>query len=157
MQKILIIVLSIIFLSSCSSKQEQQDDYVVEKDSVQYNSTYTIPTTSPTYENNANESSPQSQIQQNVPNSSTVSDGDGYTFGYNMGVIAGQNNDPYNPYLPNTSNYPMAYRQAYCRGYDAGYQEGQSSAGRPSYYVNTGEDDSYEDEGEVYYYEEDDY
>lgn len=156
MKNLLIIAVSIILLTSCGSTAKPQEEATDIEESAQCNPTY--PSSSPSaYDNSTNDSGIQSNIQQTESNASNVSDGDGYQFGYNMGVIAGQNNDPYNPYLPNTSSYPMAYRQAYCRGYDAGYQDGQTSAGRPSYYVNTGEEDVYDDGGDVYYYEDDDY
>lgn len=80
--------------------------------------------------------------------------GGGYQYGYDMGYIAGESNMEYNPYLPNTAYYPMAYRQEYCRGYDAGYQDGQQAAGRPSDHVNTGDE---LEEIYIEYYDDEDY
>ena len=159
MQKLIIFLFTIFILSSCSSKEKQDIDTHVVEDSVENTSVY-APTTAPNYTTPTYESSNQTTNQQTNSTSSEVDDNNGYQFGYDIGYIAGQNNDVYNPYLPNTSSFPMAYRQAYCQGYDAGYQKGQESAGRPSYYVNTGDgdyEDYEEDAGEVYYYEDDDY
>lgn len=150
MQKLLIIITAIYFLTSCGSKEKQDTDATVVEESVENTSTYT-PTTSSHHTNPTIESINQNTNQQTSSTTTEFSSDNGYRFGYDMGYIAGQNNYEYNPYLPNTSNYPMTYRQAYFQGYDVGYQKGQEVAGHSSYYVNTGD----EDDSEIYYYEDD--
>lgn len=103
MQKLFISLSTIFILSSCSSKEKQDIGTPVVENSVENTSVY-APTTSPNYTNTTYENSNQTANQQTNSTSSEVDDNNGYQFGYDIGYIAGQNNDVYNPYLPNTAS-----------------------------------------------------
>lgn len=144
MKKLSLILGICLMLISCSSKNNESNK---------------IPSTEPV-QNKAtsstsaeeNESAPAKQSVNTTPNhpSDNLGYDNGYKFGYDMGFIAAQNNDEYNPYLPvgpNVCNYSQEYRRAYAMGYSDGYTKGEQS----SQVIYS------DDEDEVYYeFEEDD-
>lgn len=137
---------------SCSSKDSTSENAVNAVENTEFapvkSSSYT-PSESYNSGSEVSTSDNTSSRNENIN-----ANGGGYKYGYDMGYIAGESNMEYNPYLPNTASYPMAYRQEYCRGYDVGYQAGQQAAGQPSYHVNTGDEPE-----EIYieYYDVEDY
>lgn len=158
MLKYILPILIVCAICSCGSK-----DSVSENNANAVENTEFTPVESSSYPQSdsynsgsevANPINTSSRDENANSNSNANAYGGGYQYGYDMGYMAGESNMEYNPYLPNTAYYPMAYRQEYCRGYDAGYQDGQQAAGRPSDHVNTGDE---LEEIYIEYYDDEDY
>lgn len=150
MLKYILSILILCAVYSCGSKGSTSENNINAVEDREF-----TPVESPSYPQSDSYNS-SSEVTNPVKTSSEEEkeNGDGYKYGYNRGYIAGESNQEYNPFLPNTAHHPMAYRQEYCRGYDAGYQAGQQAAGRPSFHVNTGDEP---EETYLEYYDDEEY
>lgn len=143
-------ILALCTLYSCGSNNNETETAPVRaEESVQFD------TPAPQAESSLPLSEPTPVTESSGAQTSQPIQGynEGYRFGYDMGVMAGQENMEYNPYLPvgpNTSSYSSDYRRGYAQGYSAGYENGQQTTHQGIY---AEEDDGYES----YEYDEEDY
>ena len=155
MLKYILPILIVCAVCSCGSKDSTSENNVNAVENTEFtpveSSSYPQ---GDSYNSGTEVTTTTTTVNTSSGNENSNANGSGYQYGYDMGYIAGESNMEYNPYLPNTASYPMAYRQEYCRGYDAGYQDGQQAAGRPSDHVNTGDEPE-----EIYieYYDDEEY